>query len=57
MVLSSERRKLIAAERAEQRKVAQRLPNVGCIDARHAIERVAARAAIKVKAERGRFSR
>ena len=53
VVLASQRRKLITPECAEQRKVAQRLLNVGGIDAGHSIERVAARAAVKIEAESG----
>src|SRR5262245_45633499 len=53
MILCSQRRELIAAECADQRKVAQRLPNVGRVDPGHSIERVAPRAAVKIETERG----
>src|SRR5215510_13809856 len=51
MILCSQRRELIAAECADQWKVAQCLPNVGRIDPGHSIERVAPRTAVKIETE------
>ncbi len=37
MVGASQRRKLVAAEEADQRKIAERLADVSGVDARHAV--------------------
>src|ERR1051325_1704135 len=53
MIGTSERRKLVAAEHPDQRNLAERLANIGRIDSRNAVKRVAARTAIKIHPERG----
>jgi hypothetical protein len=51
MVFSSQRRKLVTAEHADQGKITQGLAYVGSIDAGHAIERAAAGATVKIEPE------
>src|ERR1700675_181076 len=56
MILSFQRAELEAAEKTNQRELAERLADIRRVDAVHAVERAAARAAIEIQSQRRRFS-